>query len=343
MSRRLIRSISVLLLTAAVAFALPLLAAARAEDTPLAVDVLILPKFEVGELSGDFPGEAQRYYEAYLEGGEAYEIAGGGTLYYRDGVALYTLGMGKVNAALGTMAVLTDSRFDFSSAYVISTGCAGSAVGSTVMGDVFVISAAVDYDLGHHADGRDMQDPEAPTWFHDADFDEWAFVTLDPALTDRVYDLVKDVPLATTEKTRAYMSAAFDGAEWAVRDPMVLRGTTVTGDNYWKGGYGHRNALSMVKTYGCSDPYALTEMEDAAVGMALRRLGMLDRYIIIRDSVNMDAFMLGATPESLWDPSHYDALTSSDSVESADIFATAMDNNFAVGRVVIDAILKGEL
>ena len=31
------------------------------------------------------------------------------------------------------------------------------------------------------------------------------------------------------------------------------------------------------------------------------------------------------------------------SVESADIFATAMKNNFTVGHVVIDAILNGEL
>jgi hypothetical protein len=31
----------------------------------LPVKVLILPKFEVGEMSGDFPGEAQYYYEEY--------------------------------------------------------------------------------------------------------------------------------------------------------------------------------------------------------------------------------------------------------------------------------------
>ena len=36
--------------------------------------------------------------------------------------------------------------------------------------------------------------------------------------------------------------------------------------------------------------------------------------------------------------SYGDALTSSDSSESADIFETAMKNNFAVGRILIDAI-----
>lgn len=38
-----------------------------------------------------------------------------------------------------------------------------------------------------------------------------------------------------------------------------------------------------------------------------------------------------------------DSLASESSVESADIFATAMKNNFTVGHVVVDAILNGEL
>ena len=53
--------------------------------------------------------------------------------------------------------------------------------------------------------------------------------------------------------------------------------------------------------------------------------------------------MNGASPESLWDPNFVDSLASESSVESADIFATAMKNNFTVGHVVVDAILKGEL
>ena len=57
----------------------------------------------------------------------------------------------------------------------------------------------------------------------------------------------------------------------------------------------------------------------------------------------MDVFMLGATPESLWDPNFQDSLSSEDSVEAADIFATAMENNFKVGSIVIDAIKAGTL
>lgn len=325
-------------------------AEADVADAPekIPVKVLILPKFSFGDVTGTLSGEAYYYYYHYLDGAPSYTVpgaAGDGRLFIRDGVALSLLGMGKVNAALSTMAILSDSRFDFSDAYILSIGCAGSAVENSVMGDVFLITAAVDYDLGHHADIREMSgDPDATTWFHDADFDEAAFIRLNPDLMDRVYALVADLPMQTTERTRDFMSAAFDGAAWATRDPKVLRGTTLTGDNYWKGEYDHANALLMVQTYGCPDPFATTEMEDVAVCTAAKRMGMLDRLIVLRDSVNMDVFMLGATPESLWAPDYVvTSMSTGDSVETADIFDTAMHNNFVVGQAIIDAILSGKL
>ncbi len=313
-------------------------------ETPIEIKVLILPKFESGEMAGDFPGEAQYYYEAYCVGADEYLIKGGfeeNKLYVKDGVALYVTGMGKVNSALSLNAILLDERFDFSNAYIFSTGCAGSAYEYGVMGDVFVITAAIDYDLGHHADIRDLSEGAETTWFHDEGYDSASSKILNAELMDRVYDLVKDVEVVTTERTRNYMAAAFDNAEWATRDPKVLRSTTVSGDNYWKGAHDHANAVLMTETYNCPDPYALTEMEDAAMAVVLDRLGMLDRYIIIRDSVNMDVFMNGTTAESLW--SSDESLASDESVESADIFATAMENNFKVGSVVIQAILDGTL
>ncbi len=308
------------------------------------IKALILPKFEIGEISGGFPGEAQRYYEAYCAGGEEYDIRGGiagHKLYVKNGIALYVTGSGKVSSALSLYAVLFDRRFDFSKTYILSTGCAGSAYGSTVMGDVFVVTAAVDFDIGHHADIRDLPASAETTWFHDPGFDDCACKLLNPKLTNRVYELVKNVKIATTDKTRAYMSAAFEGADWAVREPKVQKGTTVSGDNYWKGEHGHANAVLMAETYSCPDPYMLTDMEDAALALALDRLGMLDRFIVIRDSVNMDVFMNGTTAESLWAVGAVDSLASEESAEAADIFATAMENNFKVGRVVIDAIIGG--
>ena len=281
--------------------ALLIVCASLALAEPVAIKALILPKFESGEMAGDFPGEAQYYYEGYCEGGESYDIVGcPNPLYVKDGVALCVTGMGKVNSAMTLQAILMDDRFDFSNAYIVSTGCAGSAIEYGVMGDVFVITATVDFDLGHHADARDLTTDLATTWFHDESYDDASAKLLNQELCEKVFNLVKDVQIETTEKTRAFMA-------------------------------------------GCPDPYALTEMEDHAMAVVLDRLGMLDRYIIIRDSVNTDVFMNGASPESLWDPNFVDSLASESSVESADIFATAMKNNFTVGHVVIDAILNGEL
>jgi len=306
------------------------------------VKVLLLPKFEVAEIKGDFPGEAQYYYETFLDGGQEYEISGGfenHKLYVKDGVALYVIGMGKVNAALSTMAVLNDERFDFSDAYIISTGCAGGARDYAVMGDVFLITAAVDYDLGHHADIRDMKDKNSTTWFRDKSYDNISSLKLNTELIDKLYALVKDVKLETTEFTRETMKKEF-GVE---REPKVLLGTTATGDNFWKGIHGHNNALLITKTYECLDPYALTEMEDIAIGLALKRMNMLDRYIIIRDAVNMDVFILNSTPENLWgDINSVDELSSENSMEFLNIFSVAMKNNFAVGNIIVKAILNGE-
>ena len=346
MKKNILLSLVIILIGMAV-FCPGIKAGAKAEDDPaeaIPVKVLILPKFEIGEMKGDFPGEAQYYYERYLDGAESYEIRGSqenGLLYVKDGIALCMTGMGKVNAALCTVSVLSDPRFDFSDAYILSTGCAGSAKDSTVMGDLFLISTAVDYDLGHHADIREMEKQTAETWFHDEIFDNAAVIRLNQELTDKVWDLVKDLPMETTEKTRKFMSTAFDGAEWAVRDPKVMRGTTVTADNYWKGEYDHANALKMIRVYECTDPYVTTEMEDVAVCTAARWLGLLDRVIVLRVSVNMDVFMNGATPERLWDPEYESSLKDEDSPEAADIFETAMKNNFTAGSAVIDAILSG--
>jgi len=318
-----------------------------AETGKKPVKVLILPKFEVGAIDEGFPGEAYYYYRHYLEGSEAYEVPGGmegSKLYYKDGVALYLLGMGKVNAALSTTAVLDDERFDFSGAYILSTGGSGVAAETSVMGDVAVVTAAVNYDFGHHADARDIADPEGITWFRDSDQDTTAVIRLDPDLTGKVYEMVRDVPLETTERTRNEMRKAFDGADWALRDPKVLRGTAMTSDSYWKGWHDHANAMKMAEAYSCTDPYTVTEMEDYAVARAVQRKGMMNRLIILRVGVNMDVFMSGATPESLWgaaEPSL--SLATEDNTEAVDVFAIAMKNNFEVGRVIIGAVLNGEL
>lgn len=317
--------------------------AAKPAAQKLPVRVLILPKFEVNEITGDFPGEAQFFYDEYLAGGEEYIITGcpdTWNVYYKDGIALCLTGQGKVSAALTVSAILSDERFDFSDAYILSVGCCGSAEGQGIPGDLYVVTASVDFDLGHRADAREISDPTGTTWFHDRTFDDTAFIRYDEGLADRVFEMVKNVPMETTERTTRFLETEYAGQEWANRKPEVMFGTSVTGDSFWKGKYEHQNALLITETYQCRDPYRVTEMEDLAVGKAAERFGMLDRLIDLRVSVNMDAFPAGVTPEMLWGPESDNHVAQEESTESIDIFETAMKNLFAAGKVVIDELLK---
>ena len=314
----------------------------RVQDQKIPVKVLILPKFEVGELTGDFPGEAQLFYEEYLADGEMYEIpdaAVDNKLYYKNGVAMYMLGQGKINAALNCCAVFSDERFDFSDAFILDVGCGGTAQGYGIFGDLFVITAAVDYDLGHWTDSRELSNNLGTTWFHDETYDDIAVVRMDQHLADRAFELVKVVHPETTQNTIGFLRKEYPGQAWADRLPQVMKGTSLTSDRYWKGIYDHQNALLMAQTYDCPDPFGITEMEDIAVARAAKNFNLLDRLIILRVAVNMDVFPSGVTPEKIWGSQDYFA--SENSLETVDIFATAMRNCFVAGKVLIDAMLEG--
>ena len=43
-------------------------------DKKTALKVIVIPKFEIDDMSGDFPGEAQLFYEKYCGGCEETEV-----------------------------------------------------------------------------------------------------------------------------------------------------------------------------------------------------------------------------------------------------------------------------
>lgn len=313
------------------------------------VRVLILPHFEVGEMTGDFPGEAQLFYERYCAGGAELVTSAGVKVYLGkgNGVALAVTGSGKVNATLTLASILTDPRMDCADAYIFSVGCAGGAVGVSTMGDVVIASGLADFDLGHTADIRDMrEDARDPlrdtTWFEDPSYREVSGKVLCRDLVARAFALTREIPLRTTETARRAMRKNFGDAEWANRPPRVLIGSAVTGDNFWKGLHGHNKANRIVETYALPDPYAVSEMEDIAVGCTAERFGLLDRLIVLRAVVNADVFLSGDSPESLWGKGAcYNDAVKEENTETLDVFEPAMHNLFDVGERLISAILNG--
>ena len=74
---------------------------------------------------------------------------------------------------------------------------------------------------------------------------------------------------------------------------------------------------------------------------------MQDRVISLRVVVNLDTFLKGESPAELWaadtEDTGFGDKVSEDNSETLDIFRPGMENLFDAGRIVIDAILAGEL
>ena len=340
-----LKSIVSILLCAVILFSLS--ACAMTEKKSAKVKVLIVPKFEIDEISGDYPGEAQLFYEKYCPGEKPVDIVHlpDATQFYlneKSGVAILITGSGKTAAALAMTAVLNAPELDFSDAYIVSVGCSGGSYECTTLGDVVLVTAACDNELGHTADIREFSDPNAEaTWFYDNSYDSAAYKLFDTSLAEQIYERTKEVPLQTTVQSLDVLKANFPGEDWRLRAPKVLKGTALTGDSYWKGIYGHKNALKIIDTFGCPDPYAVTEMEELTMANVAACYGMLDRLISFRVVVDLDVFIGDDSPETLWSgKTGYNESVEALSGEDIDIFETGMQNLFDVASVAIDAVLN---
>ena len=119
--KRICAAVTALLLSAA------LLTGCSSTSKKTKVRVLIVPKFEIGEISGDFPGEAQLFYEHYCSGCDEAEIEHmpcGSNFFVNSesGVAVLVSGSGKTPAGLSMMAVLSSDQYDWSDTYMVSVG-----------------------------------------------------------------------------------------------------------------------------------------------------------------------------------------------------------------------------
>lgn len=317
---------------------------------PVKIKALIIPKFEIGEMCSDDIGEAQLLYEKYCSESSKTiltDMPGTAEFYVNEdnGVALLVTGSGKTACALAMTAALSNNNYDFSDAFIISVGCAGGSAGVATLGDIVLVTGACDNELGHTADIREFDNKDSKTtWFPDSSYDAVSSKLFSAELSQQVYDMIKDVKPNTTEISRNVLKSNFKDEEWALRSPMVIKGTALSGDSFWKGQTGHNNALKIIENYKMPDPYAVTEMEELTVANTAECFGMLDRVISLRAVVDLDVFLGNDTPESLWtDSEGYNNNLGSESSTALDIFEPAMKSLFDVSEIVIDAVLEGKL
>ena len=199
--------------------------------------------FEVGELTGDTPGEAQLWIE---RNGliQVHHVPGAYSPLYCNalGECLTIVGVGPTHTTASVMALGLDPNLDLRRTYLMMGGLSGGNPNVLASNSVVWVKWAVDSDTGHQIDPREL-----PATFRFGKFrmgcsapwceeEAWIFGSevfeLDEAVVDRAYQLSRNTVLddnaVAQEYRRRYPNAAF-------QTPSVVRCDAISGGQYFHG------------------------------------------------------------------------------------------------------------
>ncbi len=273
-----------------------------AKPRPIPVKVVVVAMFEVGEDTGDQPGELQYWVERdHLD--RVYPLPAGyhSVRMNADGEMAVLTGQGTAHAAATIMALGLDPRFDLTHAYWLIAGIAGGSPERISLGSAAWARWVVDGDLGYEIDAREIppgwstgyiplrktRPYEAPA----APLEGQAFA-LNSALTEWAFNLTRTIPLADSGKLKQ-IRADFDGAP-AQRPPSVLLGDEISSSTYWHGKLFDAWATEWVSYFtGGQGQFLTTAMEDTGTLLSLKNLasaGRIDwqRILVLRTVSNFD-------------------------------------------------------
>ena len=288
--------------------------AARADTTaaPLKVKAVIVTLFEIGEDTGDRPGEFQFWVEReHLTNRVAVPGSWRPVRYRDDGVVGICTGGGIARSAASITALALDPRFDCSKAYWITAGIAGIDPADGTLGCAAWAEYIVDADLAHEIDAREMP-ADWPTGYVPLSQPKpyalprktrgvgQLMFPLNKPLVDWAYRLTRDTPLMETDVMRTNRMR-YTNHPIAMKSPFVMKGDNLAGGTFWHGRLMNQWANDWVKywTDGAGN-YVTTAMEDTGTLQALTFLaegGKADtnRVLVLRTASNFDQQPPGKT------------------------------------------------
>ena len=75
--------------------------------------------------------------------------------------------------------------------------CGGVSTGSFIFGDVVLVTAACDFELGHNTGRGELEDAESEhTWFPLDSLSDYSVEQLNAELYDKVYPMIRDLSAA---------------------------------------------------------------------------------------------------------------------------------------------------
>lgn len=272
------------------------------------IKVVVVSMYEIGEDTGDAPGE----FQFWIERNEVEKIEAplGWRDYYltKDGVLIMCTGGGITNAATSTSTLVFDERFDLSKAYWIVAGISGVDPEDAPLGSAIWAKWIIDGDLAKEIDSREIPEDwpygmialgaKEPNTLDGG----WQVSTikfeLNADLVDWAYDLTKDYPLPENDEINEF-SKIYAAYPNAIKPPSVMLGETIASSTYWHGFAFNKWANDWVKLHAGEEFNFMTSaMEDTGTATVLQRVaktGKVDfeRFLVLRTASNFSTPPIG--------------------------------------------------
>lgn len=327
---------------------LPLLLAAGLvanAQKPIPVKVVVVTMFEVGNDTGDMPGEFQHWAEGeHLTRRFPMPAAYHDAMMNDDGVLGIVTGIGIARAAATVMALGSDPRFDLTHAYWLIAGIGGIDPQQGSLGSAVWSDWVVDGDIAHEIDPREAPKDwptgyvplrkSTPYELPRTDENGIAF-HLNTSLVSWAYDLTRNTQLPDTPEIRERRQS-YPG-DTAKRPPFVLRGDNLSASTFWHGKLLNQWARDWVKYQtGGEGTYAICGMEDTGTLQSLTWLARagkvdVDRVLVLRTASNYDQQREGITAaESLAETK----------ITKYSAFLPSLDTAFRVGNPVVRTLVS---
>jgi purine nucleoside permease len=316
------------------------------------VRVVIVTTFELGNDTGDTPGEFQYWVERLPLPQTLPFPAGNRALRYnpKTHVLGIVVGSGSINSSASTMALGLDPRFDLSKAYWLITGIAGINPNAGSVGSAAWAEWVVDRDLTHEIDareipadwstglvpltrGRPFQLPPPPQGIFSPNV-----YHLNPALVNWAYQLTANTKLEDNADLQGIRAGYPDYPE-AQRPPHVLKGDEISANNWWVGALMNKSSEEWM-TYWTEGKgrSVTTAMEDHGVIHSLQMLAKAqrvntDRILVLRTASNYSVPAKGQTAAEL-----LAAESADNGATHLSAFIPSLEAGYRVGSPVVFAL-----
>jgi purine nucleoside permease len=320
--------------------------ALAAEDAAIPVKVVVVTMFEIGDDTGDQPGELQSWVEKYpLLEVLPFDVGHRHLRYNADRQVLGMMtGIGTARAASSVMALGLDPRFDLSRAYWLVAGIAGANPDTAPLGSAVWAEWIVDGDLSHEIDAREVP-PDWTTGYMPLfkvhpfaqpkpDDDGGAVYRLNAKTADWAFRLTERIALPDPEGLQDWRKK-YAGHEAATKQPTVMKGDTLSAMTFWHGRLLNEWATAWVAYWTDGKAtFATSAMEDTGTMQALTALARagrvdLDRVLVLRTTSNftMEHEGISAAESLAGEGQNYSA------------FIPAVEAAYVVGSAVVNEIV----